>query len=128
MGIYLETPVDVGKADWLVANAGAASWAGETYEQVPAGKVLVIVLENRAGSPSIAVADEGGQRQLAHPRDYDAAAVIFDEREWQLKTMRIGAGDSRPHRFLVLDVEAAVKLDPSGVLGRELSANRRSSR
>lgn len=99
MGIYLQLPVDQGKAEWLEDNAGAQPFGGESFEQVPSGRLLVIV----AARPG-----------------HDAAAVIYDKKEWELKT-RLSREGEMPNRMLVVDRVKALELEPAGRLAEELS-------
>lgn len=107
MGVYLEVPVESGKADWLIEHAGAELFAGASFDDVPEGKFLVIVAAPPAGSTGI-----------------DVAAVIYDEIEWGLKTRRESL-QGRRLVMLVLDHGRALELDPRGRLTDALSPPRR---
>jgi hypothetical protein len=89
MGCYIPGP-DTGKAAFLVANYGAEviRVPPERYENVPDGKVLVVVVVN----PPV--------------NGFEAAAVACDKLEFVIKT----APDPRPRTYLLMDKVAVRRL------------------
>lgn len=88
MGYYIETGEHKGKAAALVERFGAepAPQPLPAFVQVPADKVLVCVF---------------------HTAMYDAAAVIYDEHEYDDATWE---GNPRPRSWLLMDRERAFRL------------------
>ena len=86
MGLYLEPPVTIGKAAWLIANAGATEIpAPDTFAFGPSSCIICVI--------------ENGP--------FDAAGVIFDERELH-DFLHDGTG--RPRTWLLIKLEKAKEL------------------
>jgi hypothetical protein len=96
VGFYIETPIDLGKADWLLkAHPGEVTeWPARdrfdlSYEAArEQGIVPVVVVENGP---------------------YDACAIAYSEREWE---EFISLTDPRPRRILLFPEALIRKLSP----------------
>jgi hypothetical protein len=85
--IYLETGSALRKADSLIVNAGAIRINQPvSFEDVPADKALVVVVENGI---------------------FDAAAWAYDDMEFRVFTNVI---DPRPKHWLLVDAKIAMFL------------------
>lgn len=84
MGFYIETPLPIGKADYLIDALGAEKTGKpDTLAGVPDGKGLVAVVSNGI---------------------FEAAAYVFDDRELEAFS---DPSDLRPKTWLVMDKDAA---------------------
>jgi len=83
-GFYIQTVGHNFKAGYILENIeGSYEFRPETYQDIPEGKGLVIVVENGA---------------------FDAAAFIYEEREFEEFTL---PSDNRPKRFILMDISVA---------------------
>lgn len=88
MGYYIETPSRYDKAYQLQALHGATIHTG-SFEDVPAGRTLVCVVQNGL---------------------FDAAGIVYDEDEYQAFNYY---PDPRPKTWLTLPTEKVLELNPS---------------
>ncbi|HEY8536652.1 MAG TPA: hypothetical protein VIL25_09380 [Vicinamibacterales bacterium] len=91
MGLYVDAP-GMGpfqKDDFLIEHYGATRVVEpESLAEIPAEKMLICVVRNHA---------------------FDAAGIIFDERELKRFT---DPGDPRPRTWLLMDRETVLRLQP----------------
>jgi hypothetical protein len=96
MGYYIETPLPLAKALQLEELHGAEPYSG-TFEDVPADKVAVVVVQNGL---------------------FDAAGICYDADEFAAFTA--DPDDPRSKDVLTLDKAKALELCPS--VAREFEA------
>lgn len=88
MGFYIQTPVNMGKADWLIEREGAMRH--DPHAAKPDNKVIVCVVENGL---------------------FDAAGIIYDKNE--LKAFAYtDPSDHRRRHWLLMDTERVIELCP----------------
>lgn len=113
MGLYIDFPdgLNIGKAARLRNDYGAVDFDGDSFSDIPEGKVLVAVVENREGEPGMTMMSLDGKviRQFEQENSFDAAAVIYDEREFE-DTQQ--PGETRTIHKLLIDRDVAIRLVP----------------
>jgi hypothetical protein len=119
MGVYLDWPdrLSIGKAARLRNDHGAEDFTGASLADVPEGKVLVAVAENREGQKIGSIIGGGRANDVFQTQNFDAAMVIYDQFEWQ--RIHANPDDPRTITMLVIDRDEALRLEPmlKGVLG-----------
>lgn len=93
MGYYIQTPLNIGKAAYLIVNYGAVPYTIEDPEsfEIPEGKTLICVVKN-----------EG-------VHEFDAAAIIEDEDRFLDFNDPF---DNRSKTWLLMDNLTVLKLCP----------------
>lgn len=91
MGFYIEVPINLMKAEWIVGVHKGAKMIiqPEKFSDIPEGKFLIIVVNNGL---------------------FEAAAVAYSESEFEEFTR---ADDTRSKKFLLLDRETTFQYVPS---------------
>lgn len=91
MGFYIEVPINLMKAEWIVGMHKGAKIIPqpEKFSDIPEGKFLIIVVNNGP---------------------FEAAAVAYSESEFKEFT---DTSDDRPKKFLLLDRETTFQYVPS---------------
>jgi hypothetical protein len=100
MGYYIQTQENTGKAARICdswADTEIISSAPASYQDIPEGKALVVVVENQL---------------------FEAAGVVYNEQEFRAFTDTVH--DHRPRTYLLMDRALAFKL--AGVPERYLGA------
>jgi hypothetical protein len=110
MGLYInwkdEAGTDlqkVGKADRLRKDHGAVEFEGRAFSDVPEGKMLVYVAENRHRDELTGLVPQGIV-------GYDAAGIVTDAERFEEMT---DPDDPRTIQKLLIDRAEAVKLVPA---------------
>lgn len=113
MGIYIDWPdkLKIGKAARLKNDHGAVDFAGTTFADIPEGKVLVYVAENREGGPGVNfMGSDGRVVEASQPDNFDAAGIVTDVERFEEMT---DPADPRTIHKLLLDRDEAIKLAPA---------------
>jgi hypothetical protein len=86
MGYYIQTRSNKGKADIIIAEMGGVEIPQpKSFEEIPADKALIVVLDNGL---------------------FEAAGLAYDPTEFRAFTM---LDDYRPKRFVLLNRDVAYK-------------------
>ena len=87
MGLYIETPKNLNKAEQII-TLHDATWTlkPDSWEEIPKDKALIIVVRNGA---------------------FDAALFVADQEEF---ARTVPERDARPRTFLLMDRKRAEKL------------------
>lgn len=87
MGYYIQTPERHGKVDWLIANyQGEEIAPPNKFEEIPAGKALIVIVDNGP---------------------FEAAGFVYDAGEFN--DFRYD-NTRRPKRYVLLDEKIAAEL------------------
>ncbi len=89
MGYYIDTKVNHGKADFIVANYGGEiiRRAPASFGEIPAGKALIVVVDNGL---------------------FEAAGFAYSEPEFRVFTQN--PNDFRPREYVLMDRADAVRI------------------
>lgn len=113
MGIYINFPdeLNIGKAARLINEYGGEEFKGNSFADVPEGKVLVSVAENREGEPWGVVTTLSGKpiESLMQESSFDAAAVCYSQAEYDRLRDPL---DTRTIHQVLIDKATALELVP----------------
>lgn len=82
MGFYLEGPI-TGKADYLIDKFKGEpfNWSGTKFDQIPEGKVAIIVVYNGYFEAAGIAVSQGEYDAFTHPQDIRPRTGILVDKE-----------------------------------------------
>lgn len=113
MGYYIETPMNKGKAEYLVREYGAEEIEAFDWSDVPEDKALICVVDNGPFEAAAVAYSEREFQAFAAPDDVGESTT---EEHGDVTVMTLRPERQRPRTWLLMDKDTVRKLSPNAPL------------